>query len=117
MWYLAEAIDDFDLIDRVYRWRKAAVDTEDLVVDDDTQCEEIKHVRKIMPDICVSVFPRALGVEAVRLCDSARLMVAANQMDAIRVSQLQAYKQRNCLDAEKAAIDIIPCHWRQPHST
>lgn len=65
MWYLAEAVDNFDLIDGVYRRRETAVNTEYLIIDDDAQGEEIKHVRKIMPHIRIAVFSRAFGVEAI----------------------------------------------------
>jgi hypothetical protein len=34
-----------------------AVYAEDLVVNDDTQGEEVKHIGKIMPDVRVSIFP------------------------------------------------------------
>lgn len=42
-----------------------AMDAKDLVVDDDTQGQEVKHVGKIVPHIGIAVFPGALGVEAV----------------------------------------------------
>lgn len=38
---------------------------EDLVVDDYTQSEEVKHVREVVPDIRVSIFPRAFCIESV----------------------------------------------------
>ncbi len=41
------------------------MNTEDLVVDDDTQCQEIKHVGKVVPDIRIPVLPRALGVKPI----------------------------------------------------
>lgn len=84
---LTEPVDDLDLIDGVYRWRETCVvvarlassvpdqesshakltsmHAEDLVVDDNTQGEEVEHVGKIMPDIGIAVFPRTFGVESV----------------------------------------------------
>jgi len=41
------------------------MDAKDLVVDDHTQREKVKHVGKIMPDIGVAVFARTLGIESV----------------------------------------------------
>lgn len=38
---------------------------EDLVVNDNTQREEVEHIRKVMPHICIPVFPRTFRVEAV----------------------------------------------------
>ena len=65
MRYLSKSVDDFDLVNRVYRRRKSAVDAKDLIVDDHTQCEEVEHVRKIVPDGWVAVFATAFCVEAI----------------------------------------------------
>lgn len=86
MWYLPEPINDLDLIDRVNRRRQAAMNAEDLVVDDHTECQEIKHVGEIMPHAGVAVFARAFRVEAVGLSDAAGFVVASNQMHAMGVS-------------------------------
>lgn len=52
------------------RWGETAVDTKDLIVDDHAQCEEIEHVRKVMPNVGVAIFPCALGIEAIGLRDA-----------------------------------------------
>lgn len=65
VWDLAEAIDDLDLINAVYAGAQPAVDTKDLVVDDATQAEIVKHVGEIVPHVGCAVFTRTLGVEAV----------------------------------------------------
>ena len=83
------------------------MDTEYLVVDDNTQGKEIKHIREVVPDISVAIFSGTLGVETIRLCDSTGLVVSSNQMNALGVSQLQTNEQGNCFDAEKAAIDVV----------
>ena len=111
MGYLSEAVDDLDLIDGVYGGRQAAVDAEDLVVDDDRQGEEVEHICKVVPHVCVAILAGALGVEAVRLCDAAGLVVAADEMDAVRVAQLQAYEERYGLDGEEASVDVVT--WEQ----
>ncbi len=41
------------------------MNAEDLVVDDYTQGEEVKHVGEVMPDVCIAVFARAFSVEAI----------------------------------------------------
>lgn len=71
MWDFAETVDDLYLVDRMYRWRKAAMDAEDIVIYDDRKCKEIEHVCEIVPDIRIAVFPATFCVEAVRLCDAA----------------------------------------------
>ena len=48
---LAEAVDDLDLVNGVVRGLEAAVDAEDLVVDDDAQRQEVEHVGEVCPDV------------------------------------------------------------------
>ena len=67
MRYFPIPVDDLDLVDRMDGRRKAAVDTEDLVVDDHTQCEEIKHVCEIVPNIGIAILACALCVESIGL--------------------------------------------------
>lgn len=62
------------------------MDAEDLIIDDHAQGQKVEHVRKIMPNISIAVFSRAFGIEAVGLSDAARLMVAADKMNAMGVS-------------------------------
>jgi hypothetical protein len=52
------------------RRRKAAMDTEDLIVDDHAQGKEIKHVGEVMPYICIAIFACAFSVKTVRLSDA-----------------------------------------------
>lgn len=86
MGYLAESIDDFDLINGMYRWRKAAVHAEYLIVDDDAQGKKIEHIGKVVPDISIAILSCTLGVKSVGLSNAARLVVAANEMNAMGVS-------------------------------
>ena len=65
--YLSEAINDLDLIQAMNAWAQASVDAEDVIIDDDTECKEIEHVSKVMPNICVSIFPVAFSIKSIRL--------------------------------------------------
>lgn len=62
------------------------MDAEDLVVDDHAQGKEIEHVGEIVPDIGVAVFSCTLRVKAIGLSNAARLVVAADEMNAMGVS-------------------------------
>ena len=84
---------------------------EDLVIDDDAQREEIKHVGKVVPDVGIAVLARTFRVEAVRLGDTAGLVVAADEVDSVGVSKLEAHEERYRLNAEHSAIDIVA--WRE----
>lgn len=55
MRYLAKAINNFDLVDGVNGRGEAAMDAEDLVIDDHAQGKEIEHVGKIVPDISIAI--------------------------------------------------------------
>lgn len=85
------------------------MDTENLVIYDDTKRQKVKHVGKVMPDIGVAVLARAFGVEAVGLGDAAGFMVASDQMDSVGVSQFQTNKKGNGLNAEHATVYIVAC--------
>lgn len=110
--YFTEAVDDFDLINGVDRGGQATVDTEDLVVDDDGEGEEVEHVGEVVPHVGVTVLAGAFRIEAVRLGYAAGLVVPADEVDAVRVAQLQADEQRYGLDREEAAVDIVACRGR-----
>lgn len=67
MRYFSEAIDDLDLVDAMYTRAETTVNAKYLVVDHNTQREKVEHVCEVVPDIGVTVFSLALGVEAVGL--------------------------------------------------
>src|ERR1051326_9615302 len=107
MGYLAEAVNDLDLVDRVDARGKTAVDAEYLVVDDDRERQEVKHVGEVVPYVGIPVFPAAFSIEAVRLGDAAGLVVPADEMYAVGVSKFKANEKRNGFYAEKTAIHIV----------
>jgi hypothetical protein len=49
---------------------------EDLVVDHNREREVVEHVCKVVPNVCVAVLARTLGVEAVALRYAPRFVVA-----------------------------------------
>lgn len=91
--YLPEPVDDLDLVDGVDGRREATVYAEDLIVDDDREGEKIEHVCEVVPHIRVAVLARAFRVETVRLGDAPRLVIPADQMDSVRVAELETNKE------------------------
>ena len=104
------------------------MDAEDVVVDHDGEREEVEHVREVGPDVRGAVLADAFRVEAVGLwwrsatasrCaragdssdlgDCARFVVAADELDAVRVAKLQARQEGYDLDAEEPAVDVVAC--------
>ena len=83
------------------------MDAEDAVVDDDREGEEVEHVGEVLPHGRAAVLAHALAVEPVRLGHGAALVIAADELDAVRVPQLEAREERDGLDAEQAAVDVV----------
>ena len=86
---------------------------EDLVVDYDGQCEEVEHVGEVVPHVRVAVFAGALGVETVGLGYTPGFVVAADEVDAVRVAEFEADEEGDCFDGEEAAVDVVACgRWK-----
>ena len=62
-----------------------------LIFDESGEGEVVEEVGEVSPYVCVAVLAEALVVEAVDLCDLARLVVAAEDGDALWVSDLESY--------------------------
>jgi hypothetical protein len=45
--------------------KHTSMNAEYLVIDDNTQCKKIEHIRKVVPNICISILPRAFRIETV----------------------------------------------------
>lgn len=95
-----EAVDNLDLVDGMYAWREPAMDAENLVVDHHRQCQEVEHICKVMPNVGGAIFAATFGVEAVGLCNATRLMVTADEVETLRITELEAYEKRYCFDTE-----------------
>jgi hypothetical protein len=46
-----------------------------------------------VPYVRIAVLARAFGIEAIRLGDSARFVVAAYEVNSVWIAELQAYKE------------------------
>jgi len=83
------------------------VQTEDLVVDEGRQRQEVEQVCEVLPHVGVAVLAQALIVEAVNLRDLARLVVAAQDSDAAGIADLERDQQSHGLDGEVAAVNVV----------
>jgi hypothetical protein len=88
------------------------VDAEDLAVDDSAEGEVVKDVAAVAPDVCAPVLALALVVEAVDLGDLPRLVVAADEGDAIRVADLEQEQEEKRLDRVEAPVDKVALETR-----
>lgn len=74
------------------------MEAEDLVFNQGGQGEVVEEVGENLPHVGVAVFAEALVVEAVNLCDLARLVVASQDGDALGVADLEGDEERHGLD-------------------
>lgn len=80
---------------------------EDFVVDDCADGQEIKHVRELLPDLGRAVFTLALCVKAINLGDLPGLVVAPQQADSLRKSDLEKQEEGNSLDTVLASVHVV----------
>ena len=77
MRHLHETIELTDLVQRVDAGREAAVQAEDVVLDDSGERQIVEEAGEILPDISVSILAKAFVIEAIDLGNLLGLVVAA----------------------------------------
>ena len=83
MRHLLNAIQRADVVQRVDARAEAAVQAEDLVVDERGQGQVVEEIGEEFPHVGVAVFAQAFIVKAVDLSDLARFVVAADKCDLV----------------------------------
>jgi hypothetical protein len=88
-----------------------------LVVNERCQGKKIKQVGEEPPDVGIAVFTQALVVETVHLSNLARFVIAAQDGDAIAVSQLEGDEERDGFNRVVPSVDVVAheeiiCVWR-----
>jgi len=107
MRHLLYPIQSTDIIECVNGWRKTTVQTENLILNESGEGEEVEEIGEVFPDICVTILAQALVVKAVNLCDLARLVIATKDGDALWVADLEADEEGHSFDTVVAAVDIV----------
>jgi len=82
--------------------------TEQLTLHGGGQREEVEKVGQKLPDVSVSVFPEALVVKAIDLCDLPRLVVPSEDGYAVLVPHFKGEEQRHALNAVVSSVDVVP---------
>lgn len=85
-----------------------SMNAKDLIINNNAQRKEIEHIRKIMPNIRIPIFPGTLRIKSIRLRDTSRFMVSPDQMHAVWVSKFKTDEEGYRFYAEHAAVYIIP---------
>ena len=109
MWNFLYAIEGSDVVEGIDTWGETSVKAEDLVVDKGSEGEVVEKVSEVFPYVCITVFSKALIVEAIDLGDLAGFVVATEDRNALRVSDFESHKQRYRLDRIITSIDVIAC--------
>jgi len=107
MGHLHHSIDVSNHIKGVQARRQTTVQAENLILDHSRQRQVVKKISEVLPYVCVAVLAQALVVEAVDLSDLARLVVTAQDRDALLESHFQADEQSDRLHAIVPTIDIV----------
>ena len=85
---LLDAVELANVVQSVDGRREATVQAEDGVANESGERKEVEEVREVLPDVGVAVLAKALVVEAVNLGDLTRLVVAAENGEAVGVADL-----------------------------
>lgn len=80
-----------DVVYVVQGGRESTVHAEYLVVDDGGYWEVVEHVRKQLPHPRIAILALALSIEAIYLSNLPRLVVSADQADAVGVAELEEH--------------------------
>lgn len=75
----------------------------DLSVDQGCKGQIVKEVCEIFPHVCVAVFPQALVIEAVHLCDLSALVVPTQYRDALWETDLSSQTHSNTQNTNRNA--------------
>ena len=78
-----------------------------LSVDDGREAEIVKDLRAVPPDGDGAELSEALVVKAVDLRDLARLVVAPDERDAVRISHFEGKQKQEGLDAVESPVDKV----------
>merc|ERR1719234_972014 len=107
MGHLLKTVKGPDVIKSVYAWTESSMKTEDLTIHKGSQGKVVKQVSEVLPHIGIAVFSQTLIVEAVHLCDLARLVVAPKNCDSLPESYFQSHQQSYRFDTVVASVDIV----------
>jgi hypothetical protein len=87
-----DSVERSDVVEGVDAGGQAAVQAENLVVNESSEGEIVEEVGEVFPDISIAVFPQTFVVKAVDLGDLSTLVVPSKDGDSGRVSDFQGDK-------------------------
>ena len=78
------------LLESIEVWRQSSMQTENLILHNSRKGKEIEEISVIFPDVCISVFPEALVIEAIDLCNLSALVIASKNRNSILKADFEA---------------------------
>ena len=105
--YFHDSIELLYLVEGVDAWWKSSVEAEDVSFDHGREWQIIKEWSKMLPHISIAILPKAFIIEPIHLGDLFGFVVSSENCDSVRVSDLERYKQRNCLNWIISAINVV----------
>jgi len=105
--HLLFPVDQTNLIKIGDGGREAAMDAEDLPVDDGGQAEIVKYLRAQPPDVHRAVLSQTFVVESIHLRDLTTLMIPSYQRHSIWISHLESQQKKEGFDTVETAIDKV----------
>jgi len=83
------------------------MDAENAAVDDGAQREIVKDFATPAPHVAATILALTLVVESVHLRDLSRLVVPADERDAIWISHFKRQEEKEGFDAVEATIHEV----------
>mmetsp|Transcript_16620 Transcript_16620/g.25685 ORF Transcript_16620/g.25685 Transcript_16620/m.25685 type:complete len:419 (-) Transcript_16620:343-1599(-) len=106
LWDIRRSLNMFHRLNVFELWRQSAVHTENLLLDECTNRQKIEHIAHDTPQLDTEA-PLAFVVETIRAIDACFFMVTAQQKKIQRILVLVGKQQRNGLNREFTAVDIV----------
>ena len=106
---LLYSIEGTNIVEGINARGETSVEAEDLVLDQGGEGKEVEEVGEVFPHVCIAVLAEALVVETVDLSDLSRLVVAAEDGDALGVSDLEGHEEGDSFNREVATVDVVAC--------
>lgn len=103
--------------DIVQGGRKTSMRTEDATVGQCSQRERIKQVHEIPPHVRVAILPEALVIKPIHLSNLTGLVVSADHLNPLRVSDFVAHQKSDALQGKISTINVVSeeqeiCLWQ-----
>ena len=109
MWNFLYTIESSNVVEGIDTGGETSVETEDLIIDEGGQGEVVEQIGEVFPDIGIAIFAKTLIVETVDLGDLTGFMVASENGDSPRISDLECHKKRYSLNRVVTSINIVSC--------